>query len=1408
MNIHTKINQNKTKGITTMKKKNINLISVGFVFLLSSVFAKGYNTENTNTARTTEGLENAKPSIHVLNINNIAYWIAKDGAYTTAGSPNGTMADYPIFTGGFIYSDGMLWGAKVKDVAVVDGSGNPTGEFETGAQEIQVGGSTYYHGLSAGRVIYDADGKVVGGDDPTSNHVWRVRPDYQNADLSVDAANYNSASAATVTAAQIAAIKSQYDYDWNNWPGAWGAPFTEVNGVDGYQAATWNGTEWTDGDIPGYPGAAQTVWVVANDVPTKFADVDGDGIVGGGDDLASDGVSDSTTTLNSAPSLYGSNPIGVELQITLWGYSYGASDPLGNNIFKEAKLKYTGLPGTPDGAWMDSVYFTQWSDPDLGTYTDDYVGCDVDLSFGYVYNGNRLDGVFNSIFNLPVPAGGYDFLQGPADNKDIDGDGDVTEYLPMTAFTYFGAGSAISDPDLGQYAGSLQFFNLMEGFLPRPAWPTQIPWTDLSTGEATKFAVSGDPVTGSGWIDGVQLPPGDRRLVMASGPFMMNKGETATVVFGIAAGMGLDNVSSVSVAKFHDKYGQYAYDQSFNLPVPPTSPMVEVLEHDGEIMLDWGVSEQAVENTEGTPSQGFEFEGYNVYQLPTANSPLSEGIKVATFDKVNLVQLILDPSVDPTTGFVIETIKQTGTDSGVQRYYGTGTDEIRGRPMSNGITYHFAVTAYSYLADNEGRPFKVLESTETRVAATPRSLNPGEVVNAAFGDEIEVTKTAGTADVSLDVNVVNYTKLTGDSYEVSFSETAWYVGADGQWTSSDPAAAGRVFDVSPSSVTGFYLTNPDPATIDVVFNVSVVSPDYNYADGVKIEFPAGTVINSVDGGGALAMIGEGDDSHIAMYGDVSEGLSTGGFFSGGQVISANINKPAGFPADMVINYTIYDDGWAQAWCDPAIGGVDCNTCIYYGIGMDCDGAYLTTVQNATGTYTVEDTAFAYFMQLEKYWNLKNTTDNTDLLTNQTYVSGADVLGGASAQQLSKLHHNVTAALETEGFQVNVNGGYAAPSDVLRHEYTLDEANAALYGDAYYDIDSYLANGWAASAMAVDAYGSGISSVDILQRDIEVRFTGEWEDSVRVPVTTGGVAVDAYNNTDWSEGADGKPDSLWYYTCANYANNCEGDGGSFAWHDGARGYDIADHPDQGNVLKDGDPFRIWVPFEVWDMEARDASGALVEGGKQIDILIYDRIQNNAAMGNGDDPGYMYSFNPYNRMYTHFIHLDYKADGEYLNEAGNAYVITDNLTWNVVWWDAQFNQGDKVLFVYANPIQSGSDVFTFSTTTSSRVASNDISNVSVYPNPYYGTHELEASRSDKYISFNNLPVEATIDIYSLGGVFVKSMTKNDNSQFAKWDLKNQYGYPVASGVYVARVKSGGNERMLKIALVQESQVLKYY
>ena len=1307
------MNHNKEKGITTMKKKNLIMIATGTVFLLSTMFAKEMsNAGSQKVARVAEGLENSSPPISVMNINNHAYWISKDGAYTTAGSPNGEQSDYPIFTGGLIYADGMLWGAKVKG----DGQGDG----------IRVGGSTYYHGLKAGRVIKDADGNVLGSDDPVNNHVWRVRKDWASGDLTVDAANYYGyTSASDVTAEQIAAVKGQYEYDWNNWPTAWGAPYDDVNGNGSYDAGT---------DVPGYPGADQTLWTIANDVP---------GIV--------NAAGDSIGYQSTAPNLYGADAIGIELQITIWGYAFGAGDPLGNVIFKKASMEYLGLPDTPAGARMDSLYFTQWSDPDLGTYTDDYVGCDIDLSFGYVYNGNRLDGVFNSIHNLPVPAGGYDFLQGPPDTDDIDGDGDTDEYLPMTSFTYFGAGSSISDPDLGSYSGSLQFFNLMEGFLPRPEYPVQIPWTDPSTGETTKYALSGDPVSGSGWIDGVQLPPGDRRLVMASGPFTMNLGEKADVVFGIVGGMGLDNVSSVSVAKFHDQYAQYAYDQNFSLPSAPSSPSLSGIEMDGKIAIDWGSSASAVASTEETVSAGFEFEGYVVYQLPSSSSPLSEGVKVATYDKVNLILNILDPTVAPLTGLVVDAAKQTGTDGGVQRYFETDYDEVRGRPMSNGIAYHFAVTAYSFLPDNAGSTFKTLESGESRISVIPHDANPGVMVYSEMSSDIEVTH-SGTANAFANVNVVNPGELKNESYKVTFDTQTYARDIAGVWnpvSGRSAASTADATDCSGSTLTATAFASASLGTIDLVIDFALVCPGGAWIDGMLMTFPAGFAakVNSwVTGGGNVCSYGTGSGQNC----DNLDGTWTG------DVLLYGDDDRTGFGAyessnTFTVNYTPADAG---TWDLPlAVAYV-----IY-------DDAYDGTTVDGIGTTTASTQNFE--QKTENHWNL-STASGTVLLEDQTFVGGQDIYGGASVSNNSNLHYNIAAAVTVDGFQVNVDGGYAAPTDVFGHTYEYDEANAALYGASSYDIDSYAQNGWALTAKAVDTYGNGITDVSILQRDIMVDFCGEFVDT---PITTDAGVV--------------------YYGADLTLPH------SYAWISGSRVGAFTDHPAPGGDgnLNDGSgaPFRIAVPFKVYDMEA--------EGGpQQIDIDLYDRLQSYSA---GDT---VYAFNPYNRMYTHFIHHDYLDGGQYVD--GPTGVPSDFFTWNVVWWDTQFNMGDKVTFNYANPIQAGLDEFSWTTKASTTASSNDVSSVSVYPNPYYGTHAIESSRADKYVSFNHLPAEATIDIYSLGGVFVRSIDKTDATQFAQWDLMNQYGYPVASGMYVARVKSGGEEKILKIALVQETQVLKYY
>ena len=923
---------------------------------------------------------------------------------------------------------------------------------------------------------------------------------------------------------------------------------------------------------------------------------------------------------------------------------------------------------------------------------------------------------------------------------DIDGDGDVTEFLPMTSFTYFGAGSSISDPSFS-YAGSLQFFNLMEGFLPRPEYPVQIPWTDPATGEETKFALSGDPVSGSGWVDGVQLPPGDRRLVMASGPFNMVLGDDADVVIALAAGTGLDAVSSVSVAKYVDTYAQYAYDNNFNLPSAPTPPSVSAVEMDGKIALDWGTNSSAVSSTEETVSTGFEFEGYNVYQLPGSGSPLTEGVKVATYDKVNLVQNILDPTIDPLTGLVVDAAKQTGTNSGVQRYFATDYDEVRGRPMSNGISYYFAVTAYSFLADNEGSPFKTLESGEARITVVPHDANPGLTVNNEIGSDVAVTH-SGTANAEVVVNVLNSDNLKDDTYKVSFDQQHYYRDLAGIWQKSDTPGrtAGKITDCSPSTVSAAAIASADVGTIDLLLTFDLVCPGGAWIDGVQFEFPEGFASNvnswAITGGGNVCSYGTDSGQNcenldgswagdVLLFGTEATGGGFGAFESS-NIFTVNVNPwYAGDLEALAVGYTVWDDGY--------------------------DG---TTI-NGEGTSTI--TELGYEFKTETHWNLSNSS-GTVLLQDQTFVNGADIYGGASVDNMSLLHYNSAAAVTVDGFQVNVNGGYAAPSDFFGITYDLDEAAAAMYGDAIYDMDSYAVNGWALTAMAVDTWGSGVTSVDILQRDIQLRFTGEFEPTPTV--TAAGVV---------------------YYPALST-------GGSMAWIDGSRISPLAEHPSPNNPGT-GDPFRIRIPFEVWDMEAPG-------GEQQIDITIYDRVQSYAS---GDT---VYAFNPYGRMYTHFIHLPHQENGEYAD-------LQDNLTWNVVWWSAMFNQGDVLTLNYANPIQASVDEFSFTMQANDAAASNDVADVSVYPNPYYGFHELETSRADKYVSFNHLPSTATINIYSLGGTFVKRLEKTDDgSQFTRWDLKNQYGYPVASGLYIVSVESGGEEKILKLALVQETQVLKYY
>ena len=730
--------------------------------------AAGRGAEVVRAAKAAQD-ESALGERALINVNNMSMWFERDGASghnPLNGDPGVT---FPRSTGQVIYQDGLIWGGIVRD-------GDP--------QELRVGGQTYEIGTVPGRIL--SRGVAEDPEDP-GVRIYRVRRDYQTADLRLDASESLGISLDEVSDSHVDQVRAQYARDWREWPWEKGAPYYDNDGSGSYDP---------DVDEPGVAGADQVAWFVVNDLDQ-----------------------------GASQSLYGSNPIGLEAQMLFWAYA--RTDALGDVIFKKYTVIYKGTSATPDTARIEDMYFAQWSDPDLGDYGDDFAGSDVELSLGYVYNSTNRDHAYE-FFGLAPPAVGYDFLQGPvvpALLTDENGETLLDEQgrplldenagaifnferrpgfrnLPMTSFVYFAAGSAISDPDLGEYVGTQQWYNLLRGYQPQPDVDNPVPYTNPLTEEDTFFTLDGDPTVPEGWNDGVPLPSGDRRIVLNTGPFEMALGDTQEVVVALLGGISTDRLLSISKLKFNDKFVQEAYDNLFEVPSPPAGPDVRVSELDGRILLDWSWNEEAVALTEEDNDFGFLFEGYNFYQLPSAEAPVAQGMRLATYDVENEVTSILGTDLDVESGVVLEVPLQVGTNFGVRRRVGVTRDALRGGPLVNGQEYYFAVTAYSH-NPSAGAVVTTLESSPRTLICTPRKPPLGTRYGTEAGEEISTDHSAGASDGSVAVEVFDPTRTTGDRYRVEFVEqvvdeetgetaTAWQL----RNTTRDEIAAGPLVDQS------------------------------------------------------------------------------------------------------------------------------------------------------------------------------------------------------------------------------------------------------------------------------------------------------------------------------------------------------------------------------------------------------------------------------------------------------------------------------------------------------------------------------------------------------------------------------------------------------------------------------------
>ncbi|MCX6149795.1 MAG: T9SS type A sorting domain-containing protein [Ignavibacteriales bacterium] len=386
---------------------------------------------------------------------------------------------------------GLYWpGGKDATIGAVFQDGLIWGGKVNGV--INVNGNTHRNGLQPGKIL--SNGLPDTTTKPIYN-IWKIRKDWESLPPGSE--------------------RDAFEYNYNNWPGELGAPYEDIN-HDG---------QYTKGiDKPKFEGD-ETLWFVANDL-------------------------DSTITHYT----YGSEPIGLEVQATTYGYN--RTDDLADVVFKKYKII------NKSNSIVEDMYFGYWSDTDLGDGNDDYVGCDTLLNFGFTYNADNIDGSGNYGYGTPPPALGYLLLQGPKQTSNSSDSAFFNNFwhngfknLGMSSFVPNMKGSFWThDPSQGRYEGTLQFYNLLNGLRNEGE-----PMIDPNTGDTTKFGLAGDPVAEIGWYEGKGWPPGyditpihypgDRRLMVTSGSFNFAPGDTQEVVYAIIIGRGTDNINSIKVLK-------------------------------------------------------------------------------------------------------------------------------------------------------------------------------------------------------------------------------------------------------------------------------------------------------------------------------------------------------------------------------------------------------------------------------------------------------------------------------------------------------------------------------------------------------------------------------------------------------------------------------------------------------------------------------------------------------------------------------------------------------------------------------------------------------------------------------------------------------------------------------------------
>ncbi len=556
------------------------------------------------------------------------------------------------------------------------------------------------------------------------------------------------------------------------------------------------------------------------------------------------------------------------------------------------------------------------TDFDIGEATDDRAGVSPKLNMAIYWDSDFSEANFTN----PVGFLGIKFLDSPTqvgrppDGVDNNGNGVVDEEgepnrIGLTGFTITtNRGGPREDPNTD--AEAYRIMINAPGEVTEPHWD---PAADLIISDFQD----------------------DLRARLLTGPFDLpfdGKFQKVEVAYLLAE--PLRNPPNVNDITFEGELRplaglaqtvQNTFDTNFNLPSPPASPNMRLIERDGSIVVTWDdlpektpdpfypVS-QVPTNPDGTPASTYnpdylkyDFQGYRVYRSLTSDS--KDAVLVAQFDKADgittssasyVTQEGVDVNGDGVPDFASTTVDPF--DAGFK-----GDDDVKdvglkyifvdqGQGLSNkvglynGVHYYYAVTAFDYQPTNTGQ--ESLESGLQLISLDKSGLNTREGTPRTSANGYIAASVQGTSQLYPDGSTI------GEPGTINLDASGMLDAGSVQ----PPATNGLAI----SDVT---IANGDPTLLPksiylVVDSVVNTPEDYDAANGFYNDAMFDTYIHAEDashnsvGGAMVSTMGKYDP-----WGDDVELSGSIPIKSQGNVIAS-------------VDFSVWADGWNGFVCQP------------------------------------------------------------------------------------------------------------------------------------------------------------------------------------------------------------------------------------------------------------------------------------------------------------------------------------------------------------------------------------------------------------------------------------------------------------------------------------------------------------